>query len=243
MDRLRKEVSMIKKWLVKQLLRYDDLKKKKREQLLEQKRNEIFNLSKGKNIIVLSNDCVGGMIMKDYGLPCFSPTVNVHYSGEDFLKICENPSYYFAQEVRDYGMDDEGHPMGKCDDIILHYGHSKSFAEGNKKWRVGCKAYFRAINKKHEVCIIDNDRNGFTETEFERYMKLPYVHKILFVHRPEWKNDYTCLIQEEEKFEAVKGMTSFENFFSVKRRYDRFDFYRWFKEIAELDEEAGEKYI
>lgn len=170
--------------------------------------------------------------MKDYSLPSYTPMVNNWYSAEDFIKICENPDYYFSIKMLYLGMDENGEFIGKIDDVTVHFGHTSSYEEALKKWEIGCKSYFRAKKKdNYEICIIQNDRNGFNDTLIDRFNNLPYSHKIIFVHKKDNSLHDAFYMQGEDNKSYVDVMTQFENKLSIRRRYDRFDFCKWFLEI------------
>ena len=211
--------------------KYDEWREMRRSFLFRDRQENIHGCLSSKKLIILSSDCVGGRLMKDYMLPCYTPTVNIWYTGEDFLKICENPCKYFSAKIERGGVDSENHPTGIIDDIVLHFGHEKEFEFGARKWKRGCRLYAEALKGDYEICVIMNDRNGFTPDLVKRFENLPYKYKVLFTHCEYENAPHTFCMKGEEKLEYVKTMTLFENMFSLKRRYDRFDFYRWICEI------------
>lgn len=208
--------------------RYNDWRERRRQGLLLEKQQILFDMDKPKNIIILSSDCVGGRIMKDYALPCHTPTVNIWYSGIDFMKLCEDPLKYFDMEIEEGGFDDEGHPTGRLGDIVLHFGHEDSFEAGARKWMRGTRSFRKAVQSPHEICVIFNDRNGFTEDLVGRFENLPYSHKVLFTHKPHHNAPHTFYMDGEDRLEFVRTMTLFEGLLPIRRRYERFDFYQWF---------------
>lgn len=198
------------------------------------KSNKIRNKLSEKNLIILASDCVGGRLMKDFDLPFYTPTVNIWYPNDGFLKLCKNPDYYFQQpliELHDSTIND---PAAKCGDITLVFGHHKgmAFSKIEKTWRKGCKSYFRAKKEgNYEFIVIANDRNGF-EPYIDEFCELPYKYKVIFTHKK--INNQSCFYMKEDSLQFVDIMTSYENKFSLRRRYDRFDFYSWLKEIYKL---------
>lgn len=217
-----------------------EYKENRRHESLNDRRHALHEvLSKTKNkIIVLSSDCTGGRLMRDFELPEYTPTVNNWYSCSDFLKICSNPDYYFSQEVIFSHMDENNQPVGKIDDVEIHFGHSSGFEESLKKWQIGCKSYFRAKKKdNYEICVIMNDRNLFSKDMISQFDGLPYNHKVLFVHQKDWSGPNTFYMKGEDSLKFVDVMTAYENRISLKRRYDRFDFYKWFIDIARKEED------
>lgn len=52
-----------------------------------------------KNLTIISQNCVGGVILHELGLRFNTPTVNLWFSAEDFIKILERPRYYFNHDI------------------------------------------------------------------------------------------------------------------------------------------------
>lgn len=83
----------------------------------------------------------------------------------------------------------------------------------------------------HEIGIVMTDRNGFAPEMVERFEKLPYRYKVLFTHRSYANAPHTFYMKGEDARDCVKTITWFEHPLALRRRYERFDFYRWFREI------------
>lgn len=197
---------------------------------------DILSKIQRKKIIIFSSDCVGGRLMKDYCIPQMTPMVNIWYSAEDFLKMCERPDYYFSKGIDTVFMGGDNVPTGKIDDVTLHFGHDIDLDSPVRRWEKGCRHYFKAKEKEHVICVITNDRNGFTENMIQRFDNLPYRYKIIFTHKP-YNSPNAFYMEGEDGLAYVNIMTDFENWFTTKRRYDRFDFYKWF--IKMLSEEKA----
>lgn len=52
--------------------------------------------NKEKRITIISQNCIGGVIYSDLGLPFQSPTINMFIEDENFLKLTENLEYYMS---------------------------------------------------------------------------------------------------------------------------------------------------
>lgn len=198
--------------------------------LFEEKSEILYSIEKQKIIIILSSDCIGGRLMKDYRLPSFTPTVNLGFRAGDYLKLCRNPEHYFTQEITEI-KNDSIHPLAQCDDIFIHFDHETEFESAKKKWKHGCKKYLKAIKEPHEVCLVMTDRNGFEPDMIQQFEELPYHYKVLFTHDKHEEAPHTFYMEGEDNMPYVDIMTKFESVFSLNRRYDRFDFYQWFYEI------------
>lgn len=55
---------------------------------------------KNKEISIISTNCIGGVLSHDLGLQFKSPTVNLFFRAEDFIKFCENLEYYMSIDRR-----------------------------------------------------------------------------------------------------------------------------------------------
>lgn len=216
---------------------------KLRYKKLEKKASLLYDafMEGGGNIVILSSDCVGGRIMNDFRMPVNTPTVNNWYSSKDFLKICENPQKYFTEDLIIDGFDENGGCRGYIDDVIVHFGHDKDPNQASKKWKRGCKQYFRAIKKKYEVVVIMNDRNGFQDEDISRFESLPYTYKVLYTHKKHINAPHTLYMAGEDNLPYVDMMTNFESMFTLKRRYDRYDYYKTFMDIYSCFKESGLK--
>ncbi len=211
--------------------KYDSWREKKRQDGLKEKKSVLKDLSDKKKIIIFSNDCVGGRLMKDYYLPQYTPMVNIWYSAADFLKICREPEKYLSLKLSDVRLDENGIPSARLGDTILHFNHDNNLDAVVRKWEKGCRAFFKAVkSERHEICVVMNDRNGFDDNMVEKFEYLPYTYKILFTHK-KYASGCTFYMKGDENKEFVEIMTNFEGWFTLKRRYDRFDFYQWFYDM------------
>lgn len=90
---------------------------------------------------IISQNCLGGVLYKDFGVQFLSPTIDLGIYGEDFLKFVENLHYYLS--ITPEPLSEKGHspfsdkfiyPLVTIDDITLHCGHYDSCAEAIECW-------------------------------------------------------------------------------------------------------------
>lgn len=55
------------------------------------------NKLKNHDVSIISMNCTGGILSHDLGLQFKSPTVNLFFRAEDFIKFCENIEHYFEK--------------------------------------------------------------------------------------------------------------------------------------------------
>lgn len=67
-----------------------------------------------KNISILSQNCMGDILYHDIGARFLSPTINLYFSANDFVKFVLNLPYYLNQEL--IVKEGENYPIGHLDD-------------------------------------------------------------------------------------------------------------------------------
>lgn len=121
---------------------------------------------------LISQNCIGGLFYHDMGLQFQSPTINLFFSAEDFLKFAANLEYYMRLELDMYWGPD--YPMGRLDDLVIHFMHYLTCREAKDAWER------RRMRLQYDkIVIISTDRNNFGIDEFMEWKNLPYK-KILF---------------------------------------------------------------
>ena len=124
---------------------------------------------------IISQNCIGGCMYHDLGMPFLSPTINCFMSFEDFVKFCEGLNFYLSCELNESKIRGD-YPIGILHDIIIHFMHYKSFEEARFKW----ESRKERIDFNN-IRIIATDRDGCNLDLVNRFLKLPYK-KILFSH-------------------------------------------------------------
>ena len=151
---------------------------KVRKRVSTKKRNELNKVIHNKlgdiQFTIFSNNCLGGVFYHDAGRKFTSPTINMAFDGEDFIKLCENPKHYFEWEQFDFftwpGHD---YPLARIDDIEARFVHYHSKEECIDKWK---KRIERII--WDNIFVIATDVDGmYQERWMERFDKLPYSNK------------------------------------------------------------------
>lgn len=174
---------------------------------------------KNKNFTVISNNCFAGWVYRIYNLPYETPTAGLFIMPKCFLKMINNLNYYMEREVefidkeesmyKDYlseKLDNFGqYPIGKIDDIEIHFLHYKTKEEAKEKWDRRKKRinYDRIIYKF-------NDQNGCTLEDIKSFVQNPKLkNKICFVSNKEFNIEGTYFIKEFDKNKYVINDTWF----------------------------------
>lgn len=133
---------------------------------------------------IISQNCVGGVLYHDLGLQFLSPTINLAFDGEDFMKFISNLDYYLSVELKEYATDIVEYPVGILDDVEVRFVHYKSFAEAKQKWDERKKR----INRQ-KILVIATDRDGMFKKELlEKFDALPYSKIMYTSHDPQEYN-------------------------------------------------------
>lgn len=196
--------------------------------IIELRRNifkKIYSLGlKNKNFSVIASNCNGGVITNDLGIRFNTPTVNLFFYPDDFLKLLLNLEENLKYEVVKYKDNKYNYPIGDLNGIKIHFMHYKTFDEAKFKWDERKKR----INFNN-LFIMFIDRDGCTYEQIKQFDSLPYKNKVIFTHKPylEFKSAY--YIEGFENEESV-GILS-EYIPNRNKRYlHKFDFVKWFND-------------
>ena len=173
------------------------------------------------DVSILSMNCIGGVLAHDLGIRFNSPTINLYFRAEDFIRFCENLPYYLSigemipctdpsvTGKRDY-------PIAYLGDLVLFLVHYASVEEANRKWQER-KERIHMDN----IVILATDRDGMTEELKDRFEQLPY-RKVLFTKQPDPTRPDCVYIPGYEAEKSVGLVTDSVGTLG-ERAVDRFD--------------------
>lgn len=129
-------------------------------------------------LTIISNNCVAGVIYHDLGLRFDSPTINLFFGAEDFVRFAENLKDYLSLELREIKTD-RPYPVGMLGDVTVYFMHYKSFAAAKAKWEE------RSARVNYDnLFFIMSEKEGCTASVAERFDRLNYKNKVLLTHAP-----------------------------------------------------------
>lgn len=177
---------------------------------------------KNKNFSIFSCNCIGGVIYHELNLPFLSPTINLFFKANDFIKFISNLTFYLDCPLTQVFEEGISYPIGLLYDIRLYFVHYPTFEDAVSKWNIRKE---RVIFSN--IYIIMVEREGCTYDNIVSFDKLPYEHKIIFTHKlyPEIKSSY--YIPNSETYSQVRDLTSYIHRFTGTRYIDRFDYVHW----------------
>ena len=181
----------------------------------ERKRKKLKNTTP----TIISSNCNGEFLYYDMKLKFLSPTINLSFDMNDYVKMLENLRWYMEQPILPYNDDRFDFPTGKLGDIEIRFNHYNSFDEAVKKWDERKKR----INWDN-LFILGIDGDNCTYESIKRFDQLPYENKVIFTHLPypEFKSSYYIPGFEQEN--GVGVLLYFKNTLFIRRYLDDFDY-------------------
>lgn len=136
-------------------------------------------------LTVLSSDCLAGILYHDLNRKFLSPTINLWFEEQDFLKFCISPQYYLNGDFRFLSETEKEvpHPVGclgeedRCIKIYFeHYGSNQECEEAwnRRKSRIDWENLF----------VVMSDLE-LTDEDVQKFYQIKAKRKIMFTWHPE----------------------------------------------------------
>ncbi len=178
---------------------------------------------KNKDMTVLSNNCNGGFILHDLGCPFNSPTVNLYFLPDHFLRFVSKPEEYLLSDLKEVHIQDISYPVGQVKDILLFFMHYNSFSDAKEAW----KRRAERVNMDN-VYILMTDKNGCTYEHIKQFDELPYKNKVIFTHKKYDEFASAYYIPGFEEDGEVGILSDWKPQFLKRRWLDDFDYVKFF---------------
>lgn len=180
---------------------------------------------------ILCNNCNAGVITHDLGQQFCSPTVNLFFYNDHFLKFCENIEYYLSQELvkcdNPNCVPEIDYPVCNLGDLELHFLHYKSYDEAYRLWN----RRKERINREN-LFVMWTFLGGTDPEWMKRFDKLPFKNKVAFTERE--FPQYSSAFQIKGYPKGLGVLTLFDNLFG-RRVIDQFDYVKWLNEGRQND--------
>lgn len=168
---------------------------------------------------IIASNCNGEFIYYDMRLKFLSPTINLSFDMNDYVKMLENLRWYMEQPILSYDDDRFEFPTGKLADIEIRFNHYNTFEEAVEKWEERKKRI-----KWDNLFILGIDGDNCTYETMQRFDNLPYKNKVIFTHKPYPEIKSAYYIPGFEKEDGVGVLLYFKKQFLVRRYLDDFDY-------------------
>ncbi len=181
----------------------------------EIKRKKLKNMTP----TIISSNCNGEYWYYDMKLKFLSPTINLSFDMNDYVKMLENLHWYMKQPILPYEDSRFEFPTGMLGDIEIRFNHYKTFDEAVAKWEERKKRI-----DWNNLFVLGIDGDNCTYETIQRFDQLPYKNKVIFTHipYPEIKSAY--YIPGFEKEQGVGVLLYFKKQFRIRRYLDDFDY-------------------
>lgn len=168
---------------------------------------------------IISSNCNGEFIYYDMKLKFMSPTINLSFDMNDYVKMLENLEWYMKQPILPYDDPRFDYPTGMLGDIEIRFNHYHTFEEAVAKWEERKKRI-----DWNNLFILGIDGDNCTYETIQRFDALPYKHKVIFTHKeyPEFESAY--YIKGFENENGVGVLLNFKDTFFIRRYLDDFDY-------------------
>lgn len=174
---------------------------------------------KNREATIIASNCNGEFIYYDMKLPFLTPTINLSFDMNDYVKLLENFRWYMEQPIMPYTDDRFDFPCGMLADVEIRFNHYNTFEEAVEKW----EKRKRRINWDN-LYIMAIDGDNCTEESLRRFDALPYAHKVVFTHRPRPDIKSAFYLPGFEDQPGVGVALYFKNQFLIRRYMDDFDY-------------------
>lgn len=179
---------------------------------------------KNKNPSIISNNCVGGVMSHDLGQQFCSPTVNLYFKAEEYIRFLRNLKYYLSLDVVQLESD-LPYPVGIIDDVRIFFMHYSSFEEAKRKWDERKKR----VNFSN-LYVIMTEKEECTEDLMKQFDALEYRKKILFTHLPHPELQCAHYISGFENEIEMGILTDQKNSYWQRRYIDDYDYVTFLNE-------------
>lgn len=194
------------------------------------KNKEMQIILKDVEFSVFSNNCLGGVFCHDAGKRFNSPTVNMAFDGEEYIKFLENPHKYLKGNIVFVNTDQVVYPVANIEDIEVRFVHYKSQAECIEMWK---RRSERIIWDK--LFVIATDHDGLKKTDLlKRFDRLPYKNKIMFTSDENLEYEWAICVPKFKGLKTVRIMTEFADI-KGSRYYEYFDLMHWIADTCSND--------
>ena len=168
---------------------------------------------------IIASNCVGTYMYFDMKLRYLSPTINLSFDMNDYVRFLENLRWYLEQPLVPYEDGRFDYPCGMIGDVEVRFNHYKTFEEAAAKWESRKKRI-----DWNNLFVIGIDGDSCTYETLRRFDALPYKNKVIFTHKPYPEFPSARYISGFEDQPGVYHITDFTGEKRIRRHMDQFDY-------------------
>lgn len=168
---------------------------------------------------IIASNCIGTFMYYDMKLRFNSPTINLSFDMNDYVRFLEKLPWYLEQEVVPCEDDRFDYPCGMVGDVEIRFNHYNTIEEATAKW----------TERKQRIdwdnlFIIGIDGDNCTYDSMRRFDALPYHNKVIFTHKPYPEFSSAHYLSGFEELGGIGRATDFMNRLLIRRYMDEFDY-------------------
>lgn len=168
---------------------------------------------------IIASNCIGTFMYYDMKLRFNSPTINLSFDMNDYVRFLENMQWYLKQPVVPYKDDRFDYPCGMLGDVEIRFNHYKTIEEAIAKWEERKQRI-----DWNNLFVIGIDGDNCTYESLKRFDVLPYKNKVIFTHKPYPEFSSAYYLRGFEDRAGVFQPTDFKKQFLIRRHIDQFDY-------------------
>lgn len=197
---------------------------KRRQVYLSKKRSQLKNTSP----TIICNNCIGGIVYHDLGLPFNSPTINLYMLAKDFFRFLYRLKEYLQCELIEVTDDACQFPVGELrlgeEAVRIHFMHYHTFEDAKAKWVERCQ---RVDMDNLYVVFLNMSRVHPFRKLYVMFRNLPYKNKVMLT-RPIGIFDRNVVPFFSERLKRMPGIIlQYPHPYSKKRYIDRCNFVKF----------------
>lgn len=169
------------------------------EEQVEKIVDDTKNIVNFNNVTIISQNCIGGVLYHDIEQEFLSPTINLFFYADDFIKFITNIKKYIKKKL--ITKIENKIVIGQLGDVKIIFLHYDSEEQAQKKW----KERVKRINYS-KIFIISTDRDGFNEECYEKFKNINHP-KALITANYEWSKEDFCIYIDKYKEQGFVGHT------------------------------------
>lgn len=170
-----------------------------------------------RDFCIIASNCTGALPYRFLRLPYNTPTINLFFYAPDFIRFVKHLDHYLAQPLRfaprsrftetDAIFAEHGtYPVGRLDDIEIHFMHYVSESEAEEKWNRR-----KARINRDNLVIAFTDKDLCTPELLREFDALPYERK------------YVLTAQSHADIESAVPVPAFAHQSEVGDTYTHYD--------------------
>ena len=175
-----------------------------------------------KQVTLICNTCLGGVILSDLHMRFNSPFVNIWMYPADFVRMLKDLPRYM-QESLVFIEDRRDYPVALLGDIRVFFRHYHSPEEAERAWERRKKRMSMG-----NLFILFSERNGCTYENLKEFDELPYGNKVVITAK-EYPGIRSAVCIEGFDNEKASGIGTRYRKGGCRRYIDDFDYVEWFR--------------